>query len=546
MAKEIKFDNELHSKLLNGVKILAKSVKTTLGPRGRNVMIQSEYGAPRITKDGVSVAKEIDLEDSFENMGAQMVKEVAGRTANKAGDGTTTATVLAEAIYSEGLRRINTGCNPIYVKRGIDKAANIVVETLRGYSKPITTSEEIRQVGTISANGDNEIGNLIASAMEKVGNDGVITVQESKGIDTDLKVVEGMQFDKGFVSPYFLKEGETEVVLENAYILIHDKRISNIKDIMPVLQDVSKDGRPLLMIAEDIEGEVLPTVVINNARGVISCCAVKAPSFGDTRKAMLEDIAILTGGEFITEDTGKKLESTTIAQLGRAAKIVINKDSTTIVEGAGSADAITARVSLIRKQIEDAVSDYDKNKLKERLAKLAGGVAILSVGAASEIELKEKKDRIDDALHATKAAVESGILPGGGIALLNAIDAVSLGAMNAANEDESIGFRIVEDALKKPIITLTENAGVSGDVIISDIQRMRTENNKLTFGYDVATDQYVDMIEKGIIDPTNVTITAIESAASVAGLLLTTECAMAKIPEKNPAPVMPAGMPPMM
>lgn len=548
MAKEIKFENDAHNKLLRGVNILAKAVKSTLGPRGRNVMIEADYGAPRVTKDGVSVAKEIELEDRMENMGAAMVREAASRTADKAGDGTTTATVLAEAIYSEGLKRINVGYNPIFVKRGIDYATARVVEKLKEHALPISTSEQIKQVATISANGDEEIGALIASAMEKVGNDGVITVQESKGIDTSLIVVEGMQFDKGYISPYFLKDGESEIILENPFILIHDKKISNIKDIMNILQSVSSSGKPLLIIAEDLDGEVLPTVVINNARGVISCCAVKCPSFGDSRKALLEDIAIITGGSVITEDKGLKLEQAGLESLGTARKVVITKDTTTIVEGAGTQESISSRVSAIRKQLEESESDYEKSKLQERLAKIAGGVAVLSVGAASETELKEKKDRIDDALSATKAAVESGILPGGGIALLNCVNYLNdlMPHMHNATEDYIAGVKIVRDSLKKPIITLCENAGLTGEVIIGEIGTLKSDV-PFTRGFNIATSETCDMIQSGIVDPAKVTITAIESAGSAAGMLLTTECAIVKIPEKK-ADMMPpmGGMPPMM
>ena len=549
MAKEIKFENDAHNKLLRGVNILAKAVKSTLGPRGRNVMIEADYGAPRVTKDGVSVAKEIELEDRMENMGAAMVREAASRTADKAGDGTTTATVLAEAIYSEGLKRINVGYNPIFVKRGIDYATARVVENLKEHALPISTSEQIKQVATISANGDETIGALIASAMEKVGNDGVITVQESKGIDTSLTVVEGMQFDKGYISPYFLKDGESEITLENPFILIHDKKISNIKDIMNILQAVSSSGKPLLIIAEDLDGEVLPTTIINNARGVISCCAVKCPSFGDSRKALLEDIAIITGGSVITEDKGLKLEQAGLELLGTARKVVITKDNTTIVEGAGTQESISSRVSAIRNQLKESESDYEKSKLQERLAKIAGGVAVLSVGAASETELKEKKDRIDDALSATKAAVESGILPGGGIALLNCVNYLNdiIPHMHNATEDYIAGVKIVRDSLKKPIITLCENAGLTGEVIIGEIGTLKSINVPFTYGFNIATSEICDMIQSGIVDPAKVTITAIESAGSAAGMLLTTECAIVKIPEKKGDMMPPmGGMPPMM
>lgn len=549
MAKEIKFENDAHNKLLRGVNVLAKAVKSTLGPRGRNVMIEADYGAPRVTKDGVSVAKEIELEDRMENMGAAMVREAASRTADKAGDGTTTATVLAEAIYSEGLKRINVGYNPIFVKRGIDYATERVVEKLKEHALPISTSEQIKQVATISANGDETIGALIASAMEKVGNDGVITVQESKGIDTSLTVVEGMQFDKGYISPYFLKDGESEITLENPFILINDKKISNIKDIMNILQAVSSSGKPLLIIAEDLDGEVLPTVIINNARGVISCCAVKCPSFGDSRKALLEDIAIITGGSVITEDKGLKLEQAGLELLGTARKVVITKDNTTIVEGAGTQESISSRVSSIRKQLEESESDYEKSKLQERLAKIAGGVAVLSVGAASETELKEKKDRIDDALSATKAAVESGILPGGGIALLNCVNYLNdiIPHMHNATEDYIAGVKIVRDSLKKPIITLCENAGLTGEVIIGEIGTLKSSDVPFTHGFNIATSETCDMIQSGIVDPAKVTITAIESAGSAAGMLLTTECAIVKIHEKKGDMMPPmGGMPPMM
>lgn len=552
MAKQIKFNSEIQNKLLTGVQTLSKAVKATLGPRGRNVMIDNG-GSVRVTKDGVSVAKEIELEDKFENMGAAMVREAAARTADKAGDGTTTATVLAEAIFTEGLKHINTGFNPIFVKRGIDRATNIVVETLKTRSQKISSSTEIEQVGTISANGDKEIGSLIADAMGKVGKDGIITVQESKGIDTTLSVVDGMQFDRGWVSSYFAKEGQTEITLDNPYILIHDKRISNVKDVMEILQAVSQSGKPLLIIAEDLEGEALPTIVVNNLRGTIHCVAVKCPAFGDNRKAILEDIAVLTGGTVISEDRGLKLDQASMEHLGTAVKVTVSKDATTIVQGGGDAEKVKARAASIRSQMEASRSDYDESKLQERLAKLTGGVAVLSVGGASETELKEKKDRIDDALHATKAAVESGILAGGGMALYNCIKEVNavLEHMSNETEDEKIGMSIVARALVKPFITLCQNAGYSADSILTMLQmgnEKETETSTLPYnkGVNIVNGEIVDMIKSGIVDPAKVTITAIQSAASVAGMLLTTECGITTLPEKNPAPVPMPGYPPMM
>lgn len=541
MAKEIKFNEDVRSKLIKGVTILAKSVKTTLGPRGRNVIIDNGTGTPRVTKDGVSVAKEVELSDPFENIGAQMVKEAASRSADKAGDGTTTATVIAEAIYSEGIRHITNGNNPVFVKRGIDDATNEVISYLKGYSKQINSPAEIEQVATISANGDSTIGKLISEAVEKVGRDGVITVQDSKGIETTLTVVEGMQFDKGAVSPYFFKDNETEITLDKPLILIYDKKISNLKDILEILQEVSRQNRALLIISEDLDGEALPTIIMNNIRGVLNCYAVKCPGFGDNRKAILGDVAVLTGGTLITEDVGLSLSNVSPEHLGSAAKVIITKDTTTIVEGAGTSEDIAARVDMIRKQMEVSKSDYDKEKLQNRLAKLSGGVAVLSVGATSEVELNEKKDRIDDAVHATKAAVESGILPGGGIALINAAEHLKavIATKFDANDDHISGMKIVEKAIIRPFATLCENAGLTYEVVLSEIMKSGDD----CLGYDIANNLYVNMFDAGIVDPTKVTITAVESAGSVSGLLLTTECGIVPIKEKESAA---EAMPPMM
>ncbi|HOJ67551.1 MAG TPA: chaperonin GroEL [Candidatus Hydrogenedentes bacterium] len=510
---------------MEGVTKLSSAVKVTLGPKGRNVVLDKKWGAPTVTKDGVSVAKEIELEDKYENMGAQMVKEVASKTSDVAGDGTTTATILAEAIFREGLKNVTAGANPMALKRGIDKAVEKVVEKLASMSKQVRNDKEvIKNVAAISANSDMEIGNIIAEAMEKVGNDGTITVEEAKGIETTLEVVEGMQFDKGYLSPYFVTDSETmECVLEDCFILIHEKKISNLKDLLPLLEQVAKSGKPLLVIAEDVEGEALATLVVNKIRGTIQCAAVKAPGFGDRRKAMLEDIAILTGGLCITEDLGRSLESVTISDLGRAKRVVIDKDTTTIVEGAGSSADIQGRIALIRKQIEETTSDYDREKLQERLAKLAGGVAVINVGAATEIEMKEKKARVEDALHATRAAVEEGIVPGGGTALIRCQDAID--ELNLEG-DELVGARIVQRALEAPLRQLALNAGEEGATVVQTVKA-----KKGNVGYNAETGEYEDLMKAGIIDPTKVTRTALQNAASIAGLLLTTEVLIADLPE---------------
>ena len=531
MAKQIIFDVEARDAMLRGVEKLSNAVKVTLGPKGRNVILDKKFGSPSVTKDGVSVAKEIELEDAFENMGAQMVKEVASKTSDIAGDGTTTATVLAEAIYREGLKNVTAGANPMSLKRGIDKAVEAMVEQLAKLSKKVKTSEEIAQVGTISANGDITIGNIIAEAMEKVGKDGTITVEEAKSIETTLDVVEGMQFDKGYLSPYFVTDANTmDAIMEDPYILIFEKKVSNLQDMLPLLQNVAKTGKPLLIIAEDVEGEALATLVVNKLRGTLNVCAVKAPGFGDRRKAIMEDLAVLTGGKFITEDLGIKLESVTLDDLGTAKRVTIGKDDTTIVEGAGKSTAIKARIDQIRRQIEETTSDYDREKLQERLAKLAGGVAVINVGAATETEMKEKKDRVEDALHATRAAVEEGIVPGGGVALLRVqkvLDKVDV------TGDEAVGVEIVRKAIESPLRLLVSNAGEEGAIVVQEVKK-----GKQSYGYDVATGEYVDMIAAGIIDPAKVTRSALQNAASIAGLLLTTECMVADLPEKN-APAMP-------
>lgn len=541
VAKNIKYNEEARKKIQKGVKTLAEAVKVTLGPKGRHVVIDKSFGSPQVTKDGVTVAKEVELADKHENMGAQMVKEVASKTADKAGDGTTTATVLAEAIYTEGLRNVTAGANPMDLKRGIDKAVKVVVDQIRKISKPVQHHKEIAQVATISANNDAEIGNLIAEAMEKVGKNGSITVEEAKGFETVLDVVEGMNFNRGYLSSYFATNPETqECVLEDALVLIYDKKISGIKDFLPVLQQVAESGRPLLIIAEDIEGEALATLVVNRIRGGFRVCAVKAPGFGDRRKAMLEDIAILTGGQFISEELGMKLENANLAMLGKAKKVIVSKEDTTIVEGMGEKEALEARCESIKKQIEDSSSDYDKEKLQERLAKLSGGVAVIRVGAATEIEMKEKKDRVDDAQHATIAAVEEGILPGGGTALIRCIPTLEAFLPMLTNEDEQIGARIVLKALSAPLKQIAANAGKEGAIIFQQVMS-RSANE----GYDALRDAYTDMLEAGILDPAKVTRSALESAASVAGLLLTTEALIAEIPEEKPAaaPAMPgAGM----
>ena len=528
MAKQIIFDETARKKILSGVTILAKAVKATLGPKGRNVVIDKKYGAPLITKDGVSVAKEIELEDAFENMGAQMVKEVANKTSDNAGDGTTTATVLAEAIYREGLRNVAAGSNPIFVKRGIDKAVEAAVKELAKNSKPVKDSEEIRQVATVSANWDREIGDIIAEAMNKVGKDGTITVEEAKTIETSLDVVEGMQFDKGYLSPYFVTNTDNmECVLEDAYILIHEKKISNLNELLPILQAVAKTGKPLMVIAEDVEGEALAALVVNKLRGMLNVCAVKAPGFGDRRKAMLEDIAILTNGRCITEDLGIKLENIQLADLGKAKRITVGKENTTIVEGAGKSADIQARVKQLRKAIEETTSDYDREKLQERLAKLAGGVAVINIGAATEPEMKEKKARVDDALHATRAAVEEGISAGGGVALLRTASAIDKLELEG---DEAIGAQIVRKAIESPLRQLCENAGEEGALVVKEVLK-----SKGNMGYNVATGKFEDLFKAGVVDPTKVTRSALQNAASVASLLLTTECMIADKPEEKPA-----------
>jgi len=527
-AKHIVFGHDAKSKILVGVNKLADTVKTTLGPKGRNVAIEKSFGAPKITKDGVTVAKEIELEDKIENIGAQLLKEVASKTNDVAGDGTTTAAVLAQAIVKDGFKYVTAGYSPIMLKRGIDKAVAKVVERLDKITKKISTPEEIASVGTVSANNDKEIGDIIAQAMEKVGKEGVITVEEAKSMDTSLEVVEGMQFDRGYLSPYFVTNTEKmQVVMENPYILIFDKKISNLKDLIPLLEGVAQQNKPLLIIAEDVEGEALATLVVNKLRGVLNIAAVKAPGFGDRRKAMLEDIAILTGGQFISEEIGNKLENTTVQMLGRAKRITIDKENTTIVDGAGDSKAIAARVKQIRAQIEETTSDYDKEKLQERLAKLSGGVAVLSVGAATEVEMKEKKDRVDDALHATRAAVEEGIVAGGGTVLLRCKKVLQ--GIKCDNEDEKVGVKIIENALEAPIRQIAANAGVDGSIVINTILSNKNEN----WGYDASKDEYKDMIASGIIDPTKVTKSALTNAASIASTLLTTEAAIVDAPKKD-------------
>ena len=537
MAKEIHFNTESRENLRKGVDILANAVKVTLGPKGRNVILDKKFGAPTVTKDGVSVAKEIELKDPVENMGAQLVKEVASKTADDAGDGTTTATVLAQAIFNTGIKNVAAGANPMDLKRGIDKAVQEVVKNLQSQSKDIKDSSEISQVATVSANNDHEIGKMIADAMDKVGKDGVITVEEAKGTETEVKTVEGMQFDRGYLSPYFVTNSDKmEAELENPYILIYDKKISAMKELLPVLEAVSQTGKPLLIIAEDIEGEALATIVVNKIRGALKVAAVKAPGFGDRRKAMLEDLAILTGGTVISEERGYKLESATIDYLGTAEKVNIDKDNTTVVSGAGKKDDIVARVNQLKKQIDTTTSEYDKEKLQERLAKLSGGVAILYVGAATEVEMKEKKDRVDDALHATRAAVQEGIVAGGGTAFLRSVS--SLDKLNLENDDQNTGVLIVKTALESPIRTIVENSGGEGSVIIQKIKE-----GKGDFGYNAAIDKFESMFKAGIIDPTKVSRLALENAASIAGLLITTECVVVDEPESEApaAPAMPPG-----
>ena len=534
-AKEVKFGQEARERMLHGVDILSNAVKVTLGPKGRNVVLEKSFGAPRITKDGVTVAKEIELEDKFENMGAQMVREVASKTSDTAGDGTTTATLLAQAIVKEGAKSVAAGANPMDLKRGIDLAVNAVIGELKSKAKKVTSSEEIAQVGTISANGDAEIGAMIAKAMEKVGNEGVITVEEAKALETELDVVEGMQFDRGYISPYFITDADKmRVELESPYILINEKKLSNLQSILPLLEAVVQSGKPLLVIAEDVEGEALATLVVNKLRGGLKVAAVKAPGFGDRRKAMLQDIAVLTSGHVISEDLGIKLENVTLDMLGRAKKVVITKDDTTIVDGAGKKADIEARVAQIKQQIEDTTSDYDREKLQERLAKLAGGVAVIKVGGSSEMEVKERKDRVDDALNATRAAVEEGIVPGGGVALIRSLKALE--KLNTANEDQRVGVNIVRRALQAPTRQIAENAGEDGAVVVGKI----VEKDDYTFGYNAATGEYGNLVKQGVIDPAKVVRNALQGAASVAGLLITTEAMVAEKPRKK-APAMPPG-----
>jgi len=539
-AKVLKYAEEARSKILKGVNALADAVKITLGPRGRNVLIEKTFGSPTVTKDGVTVAKEIEVEDRFENMGAQMVREVASKTSDVAGDGTTTATVLAQAIYREGMRLVAAGVNPMGLKRGIDHAVETVIGELKSMSKPVKGKDEISQVGTVSANNDRVIGDIIAEAMDKVGKEGVITVEEAKAIETTLDVVEGMQFDRGYLSPYFVTDPEKmECVLEDVLILLHEKKISSMKDMLPLLEQVARMGKPLLIVAEDAEGEALATLVVNKIKGIIQVCAVKAPGFGERRKAMLEDIATLTGGQAFTEDLGVKLENIKISDLGKAKKIVIDKDNTTIIEGAGKKDDIKARMSQIRAQIDETTSDYDREKLQERLAKLAGGVAVIKVGAATETEMKEKKARVEDALNATKAAVEEGIVPGGGVAYIRSIPA--LDALKPSDDDEKFGINIIKRSLDEPARWIAQNAGVDGSIVVDKIK-----NNKAGFGFNAQTMEYEDLVKSGIIDPTKVVRCALQNAASVAGLLITTECLVAEKPEdKERFPMPGGGHPPM-
>lgn len=534
-GKEIKFSQEARTAVLEGVNILAEAVRVTLGPKGRNVVLEKTWGSPTVTKDGVTVAKEIELPDKFQNMGAQMVREVASKTSDVAGDGTTTATVLAHCIFREGLRNVEAGADPMSLKRGIDKAVNKVVEELKKMSKDVKEKKEIAQVGTISANNDETIGNIIAEAMDKVGKDGVITVEEAKGMETVWEKVEGMQFDRGYLSPYFVTDPEKmEVALEDAYVLLHEKKISNMKDLLPILEKIAQTGKPFLIIAEDVEGEALATLVVNKIKGILKCAAVKAPGFGDRRKAMLEDIAILTGGRVISEELGLKLENATLEDLGKAKKIHIDKENTTIVEGAGSSENVMARIKQIRAQIEETTSDYDREKLQERLAKLAGGVAVIRVGAATETEMKEKKARVEDALNATRAAVEEGIVPGGGVALLRCASA--LDELNLEG-DEKVGLNIIKRALEEPIRWIAQNAGYEGAIVVD-----RTSKEKGDFGFDAAKEEYCNLMERGIIDPTKVVRIALQNAASIATLLITTEAVVAEIPEeKSQTPPSPPG-----
>jgi chaperonin GroEL len=534
-AKQILFDEAARQTLLKGVTKLSRAVGATLGPRGRNVVIDKKYGSPTVTKDGVTVAKEIELEDPYENMGAQMVREAASKTSDNAGDGTTTATILTEAIFREGLKHVTSGANPIGIQRGINKAVAAAIEHLEKIARKVKDKEEIKQVATVSANWDSDIGGIIADAMDKVGKDGTITVEEAKSIDTTLEVVEGMQFDKGYLSPYFVSDAETmEVRLENCYVLNCEKKLSSLKDLLPLLEKISKAGKPLLIIAEDVEGEVLATLVVNKLRGTINACAVKAPGFGDRRKALCEDIAVLTGGKFISEDLGIKLEGLNLEDLGRAKSVTVDKETTTIVEGGGKSSEIQGRVNQIRRQIEETTSDYDKEKLQERLAKLAGGVAIINVGAATETEMKEKKARVEDALHATRAAVEEGIVAGGGVALLRCLSAMD--SVRPENEDERIGVDIIKRAVEHPTWVLADNAGVEGSVVVQEVKRRKGNE-----GYNVSTGTYEDLVKAGVVDPKKVTRAALQNAASIAGLLLTTECLVTEIPKEERASAAPQG-----
>ena len=535
-AKDVRFSGDARDRMLRGVETLANAVKVTLGPKGRNVVIDKSFGAPRITKDGVTVAKEIELEDKFENMGAQMVREVAQKTNDNAGDGTTTATVLAAAIVKEGAKSVAAGMNPMDLKRGIDIAVTAVLKDIEKRAKKVSSSAEVAQVGTISSNGDKQIGKMIADAMQKVGNEGVITVEEAKSLDTEVEIVEGMQFDRGYISPYFITNAEKMIAeLEDAYILLHEKKLSGLQSMLPLLEAVVQSGKPLVIISEDVEGEAIATLVVNKLRGGLKIAAVKAPGFGDRRKAMLEDIAILTGGQLISEDLGIKLENVTLQMLGRAKKVVIEKEKTTIIDGVGKKKDIEARVAQIKAQIEETTSDYDREKLQERLAKLAGGVAVIKVGGATEVEVKEKKDRVEDALNATRAAVEEGIVPGGGTALLRAKKAV--GKITSDNADVQAGINIVLKAIEAPIRQIAENAGVEGSIVVGKILESKSE----TFGFDAANEEYVDLIEKGIVDPAKVVRRALQDAASVAGLLVTTEAMVAEVPKEPAAPAMPGG-----
>ena len=540
MAKDVQFGDSARGQMLDGVNILADAVKVTLGPKGRNVVLDKSFGAPTVTKDGVSVAKEVELKDKFENMGAQMVKEVSSQTTDAAGDGTTTATVLAQSIVNEGLKSVAAGFNPMDLKRGIDKAVAKAVETIQKMSTPCEENKSIAQVGTISANSDSEVGDIIAEAMDKVGKEGVITVEEASGIENELEVVEGMQFDRGYLSPYFINNQDKMITeLEDPMILLHDKKISNIRDLLPILEGVAKAGKSLLIIAEDVEGEALATLVVNNMRGVVKVAACKAPGFGDRRKAMLEDIAILTGGTVVSEEVGLNLESTTLESLGTAKKIVLSKENTTVIDGAGKQEDIVGRVNQIRAQIEETTSDYDREKLQERVAKLAGGVAVIKVGAGSEIEMKEKKARVEDALHSTRAAVEEGVVPGGGVALIRALQEVD--GLKGDNEDQNIGISIALKAMEAPIRQIVMNAGEEASVVVDKIK-----SDKGNYGFNAATSEYGDMISMGILDPAKVTRTALQAAGSVAGLMITTEAMVSEIPEESPAGGMPGGMPPGM